>query len=60
MSLTGRIESLKDRHAALENKIAQEEIRPRPDEDTLTRLKLEKLKLKEELDRLQQDHGEQA
>ncbi|AHJ63175.1 putative cytosolic protein [Granulibacter bethesdensis] len=60
MSLTGRIESLKDRHAALESKIAQEDNRPRPDEDTLTRLKLEKLKLKEELDRLQQDHGEQA
>ncbi len=53
MSLQSRIESLKDRHASLENRIADEDHRPRPDPDALAKLKLEKLRLKEEMDRLQ-------
>jgi hypothetical protein len=52
MSLDSRIESLKVRHANLETRIADEDQRPRPDQDTLTRLKLEKLRLKEEMERL--------
>jgi hypothetical protein len=53
MSLQSRIESLKDRHASLETRIADEDHRPRPDPDALAKLKLEKLRLKEEMDRLQ-------
>ena len=52
MSMDGRIESLKERHASLESRIADEDGRPRPDTDTLMRLKVEKLHVKEELDRL--------
>ncbi len=52
MSLDGRLGTLKERHADLELRIAEEDHRPRPDSETLTRLKLEKLRLKEEIDRL--------
>jgi hypothetical protein len=54
MSLQSRIESLKDRHASLEMRIAEEDQRPRPDADTLVRMKVEKLKLKEEMERLRE------
>lgn len=54
MSLESRIESLKGRHASLETRIVDEDSRPRPDTEALTRLKVEKLRLKEELERLQQ------
>jgi hypothetical protein len=52
MSLQARIESLKDRHASLETKISDEDHRPKPDDFVLSRLKVEKLKLKEEMERL--------
>jgi|GEM_PF-194682 hypothetical protein len=52
MTMDSRIESLKERHAALEMQIAEEDSRPRPDTDMLFRLKLEKLRIKEELERL--------
>ena len=52
MSLQARIESLKDRHATLDTKIVDEDHRPQPDTIALSRLKLEKLRLKEELERL--------
>jgi hypothetical protein len=52
MSLQSRIESLKERHASLETRIADEDQRPRPDSTALARLKVEKLRLKEELERL--------
>ena len=52
MSLQSHIEVLKDRHASLETRIAAEDQRPRPDSDALARLKLEKLRLKEEMERL--------
>ena len=44
---------MKERHASLETRIVDEDHRPRPDELTLARLKREKLRLKEELERLQ-------
>ena len=53
MSLQSRIESLKGRHAVLDTRILDEDGRPRPDTQTLTRLKAEKLRLKEEVERLQ-------
>ncbi len=52
MSLQSRLESLKTRHASLESLIAGEDQRPRPDDTTLARLKLEKLRLKDEIERL--------
>ncbi|HEX3348963.1 MAG TPA: YdcH family protein [Acetobacteraceae bacterium] len=52
MNLQSRIESLKTRHASLEDRIADEDQRPRPDSAALSRLKLEKLRLKDELERL--------
>ncbi len=53
MSLESRIESLKGRHANLETRITDEDNRPRPNSEALHRLKLEKLRLKEEMERLQ-------
>ncbi len=57
MNLQSRISSLKDQHAALDARITDEDQRPLPDPDTLTRLKIEKLHIKEEIERLRrQDH----
>ncbi len=53
MSLKSRIESLRSRHADLETRITEEGNRPRPDDTRLVRLKVEKLRLKEEMERLQ-------
>jgi hypothetical protein len=52
MTLQARLDALKERHAALERRIADEDQRPRPDSETLTRLKIEKLRVKEEMERL--------
>ena len=52
MSLQARIESLTSRHASLETKIFDEDHRPRPDDAALSRLKVEKLRIKEEMERL--------
>jgi hypothetical protein len=56
MSLQAHLDTLKERHAALEMRIADEDQRPRPDPETLTRLKIEKLKVKEEMERLRSQH----
>ena len=55
MSVQSHIVALKDRHANLEQKISDEDHRPQPDAATLSRLKVEKLRLKEEMERLQQN-----
>jgi len=52
MTLQSRLESLKERHAALETRIAEEDQRPMPDSETLNRLKIEKLHVKEQIERL--------
>ena len=52
MSLQSRIEALRSRHATLETRIAEEGGRPRPDDLRLLQLKVEKLRLKEEMERL--------
>lgn len=52
MSYSTRLDALKQRHASLESQIADEDHRPRPDADTLTRLKIEKLHLKEEMEKI--------
>ena len=52
MNLQSHIEALQGRHASLETKIADEDHRPRPDDEVLLRMKVEKLRLKEEMERL--------
>jgi len=52
MSLQSRLVTLSERHAALEMRIAEEGGRPRPNETALATLKREKLRLKEEMERL--------
>ncbi len=48
-----RLESLKVRHAGLEAQIAEEVKRPHPDDTVIHTLKKEKLKLKDEIARLE-------
>ena len=52
MNLQSRLESLKGRHASLETRIADEDHRPKPDGEELSRLKLAKLRLKEEMEKI--------
>jgi hypothetical protein len=52
MNVQARLDALKERHAALELRIADEDQRPRPDNEALIRLKIEKLRVKEEMERL--------
>lgn len=47
-----RLRALEERHAALESRIAEEDNRPMPDTEHLGRLKREKLRLKDEMERL--------
>lgn len=54
MSLQSRLVTLSERHAALEMRIAEEGGRPRPDDAALAQLKREKLRLKEEMERLKE------
>jgi hypothetical protein len=52
MSLQTRFDALKERHTTLKMRIAEEDQRPRPDSEALNRLKIEKLRVKEEMERL--------
>lgn len=49
---TPRLRALETRHAEMESRISHEGSRPRPDDAALARMKLEKLHLKEEMERL--------
>lgn len=49
MSMQAHIQSLSEKHAALEQTIAEELKRPLPDEARIAALKRQKLRLKEEL-----------
>lgn len=51
MSIEAHIQSLSEKHAALEQSIADELKRPLPDEGRLIALKKQKLRLKEEMSR---------
>ena len=52
MDLHARVESLSVKHAKLERTIEEEFHRPRPDELRVSRLKREKLRIKDELAQL--------
>ena len=52
MSTDARLRSLEDRHLTIERRISAEEVRPLPDNEELHRLKREKLRIKDEMERL--------
>jgi hypothetical protein len=49
MSQQDRIEALKEKHASLERAIAEENSRPLPNDDTISDLKRQKLRIKDEI-----------
>jgi len=49
-----RLRSLAERHATLEKRIDAEGARPAPDPDALLKLKLQKLRVKDEMHRMRQ------
>jgi hypothetical protein len=53
LTTSERLESLRARHAGLEAEIAEENKRPHPDDAHIHALKKEKLKLKDEIARLE-------
>jgi hypothetical protein len=53
LSSIERLDSLKARHAGLEAQITEETKKPHPDDTTIHALKKEKLKLKDEIARLE-------
>lgn len=60
MPLTQRINSLKKRHTDIEAKLQTEENRPAKDEAKVSKLKREKLTLKDEITRLNVEQETQA
>jgi hypothetical protein len=54
MGLQNRIAALRERHAALERQIDEENSRPHPDEDRIASLKRQKLQIKDEIARASQ------
>ena len=52
MSTDARLRSLEDRHLTIERRISAEEVRPLPETEELHRLKREKLRIKDEMERL--------
>jgi hypothetical protein len=52
MSLNARLSTLQQRHATLETRLADEDQRPRPNAQELERLKRDKLRLKDEIERM--------
>jgi hypothetical protein len=52
MQSTGHLSALTAKHAHLENQISLENQRPIPDTATLSQLKKEKLRIKEEISRI--------
>ena len=53
MSLQERIEALKEKHAALERAIDEENRRPLPNRDAVSDLKRQKLRIKDEIYQLE-------
>ena len=56
MSSEEHLQTLKDKHAGLEELIRQDEMRPLPDTGLITQLKRQKLRLKDEMMELAQSH----
>lgn len=60
MSLHEHVDSLRAKHARLEEQIDEEQHRPLPDSAVLVKLKREKLRLKEEIEKLQHDDEDES
>ena len=56
MTLASHLAELSEKHRSLERKIQDEMSRPGGDDVLITRLKLEKLKLKDEMAKLKNGH----
>lgn len=54
MTVSAHIDALHEKHSSLENQLASEQSRPMPDFSTISALKKRKLRLKEELEALEQ------
>jgi hypothetical protein len=54
MAIIARLRALEERHAALDRQIKTEDGRPQPDTGTLSQMKRDKLRLKEEMERLRE------
>ena len=54
MSLESHVSALRTKHADLDRTLDHEQSRPAPDTTTIKKLKFEKLRIKEEIDRLAQ------
>jgi hypothetical protein len=57
MPLQEHVDTLRSKHSRLEELIDEELHRPLPDQTTLSRLKKEKLRIKEALERAHPDRG---
>ncbi len=60
MTMQDYVESLRSKHAHLERQIDDEMHRPLPDQSTISRLKREKLRLKDEIARMDDPHEQVA
>jgi hypothetical protein len=56
MSLQDRLDSLRSRHASLETELDKEIGRPAPNLETITDLKRQKLRIKDEIFELERHH----
>lgn len=56
MVASPRLRTLEERHTSLEQQITEQAARPRPDETEMQRLKKEKLRVKEEMERLRREN----
>jgi len=57
MPMQEHIESLRSKHARLEELIQEELHRPLPDQGVISRLKKEKLRIKEQIERIRGTRG---
>lgn len=55
MSIEAHLESLLRKHGHLETEISQVMLRPVPDQSQLTQLKREKLRVKDEIERIRSE-----
>ena len=53
MAMDDHIESLKSKHAELEDLLTQENARPHPDDNLISDLKKQKLRIKDELAKIE-------
>ncbi len=60
MSMAGHLDSLKRKHGVLEEKIADVSARPMPDQSQVTMLKREKLRLKEQIEKIEASAQQQT